>query len=244
MIEVRPSRSWSFPRKMIEDLIALSALLWVGFVIFIGAIVIGMKRYSNVDSSYWESATQFIPWFTLFIGVHVGATLLPLNIAHGKTRRDFSIETVIFLVTYSFAISVLILIGWLLERALYSVIDLPQVLTDDHLYTNAHDYPRIFISSLFIQLGWTTAGVVISAAYYRWDFEGLLSIIPCVGAIGLIQAVIGGGWEPVTALADRFIEIDAPSILVALIVGILASAAMMAMAWPIVRDLPMRQRSS
>jgi hypothetical protein len=229
---------------MTEDLIVFSTLIWIGFVLVIGASVIGIDRWGSINNSAWESATQFIPWFVLFIGVHIGATLLPLNIAHGKTRRDFSIETVIFLVLYSFAISVLILIGWVLERALYSIIDLPQSLTDEHLYSNAHDYPRIFISSLFIQLGWTTAGVVISAAYYRWDYEGLLSIIPCVGAIGLIQVVIGGGWEPATALANRFIEVDAPSILLAIVVSILASAAMMAMAWPIVRDIPMRQQNS
>jgi hypothetical protein len=229
---------------MTEDLIAFSALIWLGFVVFIGALVVGAKRYSSIDASYWEWSTQFIPWFTLFIGVHIGTVMLPLNIAHGKTRRDFSNETVIFLVIYSVAISVLILIGWLLERALFSIIDVPQVLADEHLFANAHDYSRIFVSSLFIQLSWTTAGVVISAAYYRWNYEGLLSIAPCVVAIGFVQAVTGGGWELATELIDRFLDFDASSIPAAIVVGLLASAAMMAMAWPIVRDMPMRQRSS
>ncbi|MGH2547987.1 MAG: hypothetical protein ACRDHN_01255, partial [Thermomicrobiales bacterium] len=89
-----------------------------------------------------------------------------------------------------------------------------------------------------------TAGAVISAAYYRFDFTGLLSIIPCVGAIGLIQVAIGGGWEPATAVINRFVELDAPSLVLAVLLGLIGTAAMMAMAWPIVRDMPMRQRSS
>ncbi|MGH2549036.1 MAG: hypothetical protein ACRDHN_06580, partial [Thermomicrobiales bacterium] len=129
------SRTWSFPKRMCEDLIAFSTLIWLGFMIVFGAFVIGLDRWGTVNNSYWESFSQFIPWFTLFIGVHIGSTLFPISIAHGKTRRDFSIETAIFLLVYSTVISVFILIGWLFERAQYSLMDLPQVLTDEHIFT-------------------------------------------------------------------------------------------------------------
>ena len=237
-------RAVHFPKKRTGDLLIFSFLAWVGFVIFVGALTFAIDRFSEIDNSIWESAAQLIPWFVLFIGVHTGGTLLPINIAHGTTRRDFAIESVLFLIVYSVGIGLLMTIGWVLERALFAVGDWPQTLSETHLFSSATDYPRIFVESFLLVLGWTTSGFFIAAAYYRYDSQGLLAIAPCIVVIGIMQAAMGSSWGPAAALIDRFFDPESPPLLVVIIIGFACVAAIMAMAWPVIRDIPLRSKAA
>lgn len=237
-------RTWSFPRKMTEDLIAFSALFWVGFVVVVSGITIGIERWGDVNRSTWDSASQIARWFTLFIGVHVGGNLLPLNIANGRTRRDFSIETALFLLAYAVAGGILMTLGWVIERGLYAIGDWPQRLDNPHLFSSAHDYPRIFIESFFIILAWTAGGVFISAAYYRFESSGLLTIAPSLVVVGIMQSVLGFDGVPFQSRVAEYFDPSGWPLLAAVLVAIACVAALMAMTWPIVRDIPMRRRSA
>jgi hypothetical protein len=231
---------------MTGDLAIFTLLIWLGFVAVVAVITAVVEHYNGIDNSAWESATRAIPWFTLFMGVHIGGTLLPVNIALGKTRRDFSIETVLFLVTYSFFTAILATLGWLLERVFFAIMDWPQALNEEHLFGDAHDYPRIFIESWLILLAWTAGGVFIAAAYYRYDNNGLIAIAPCLVLSGVLQASIGAGstWGPVTPLVDRIFGTSTPSVIVAVLTGLVCFGAILAMAWSVIRDMPMRSKSA
>lgn len=240
------TRTWAFPQKMIVDLTIFTALAWAGFVVVVALIAAVVDHFNPIDNSAWESASRGIPWFTLFIGVHVGGTLLPINIAHGKTRRGFTIEATIFLVLYSLAVALLAMLGWVIERALFAAMDWPQALNDTHLFATAHEYPEIFIESWLIVLAWTAAGFFISAAYYHFDTNGLLVIAPCLLISGVLQAAIGAGstWGPITPIVDRVFDPGSSSIAPAIVTGLACFGLILAMAWAVIRDIPMRPKTA
>lgn len=237
-------RTWSFPKKMTEELTGFTALIWLGFVVAVSAITLGLDRWSDVNRSTWDSASQLARWFTLFIGVHVGSNLLPLNIAHGKTRRDFSIEAMLFLVVYALAGAILMTLGWVIERGLYAIGDWPQHLDNPHLFSNPHDYPRIFIESFFIIFAWTTGGAFIASAYYRYEGIGLLTIAPSILVVGIMQSVLGFDGVPFGERVADYFDPSGWPLLISSAVAVVCVAALMAMSWPIVRDIPMRRRSA
>jgi len=239
-------RTWTFPQKMILDLTAFTTLAWIGFVVLVALITAVADHFTPIDNSAWESAARGIPWFTLIIGVRVGSKLLPVSIAHGKTRRGFTIETVIFLAIYSLAAALLTTLGWVLERAFFAATGWSQALNDTHLFATAHVYPEIFIESWLIVLAWTAAGVLISAAYYRFDASGLLAIAPCLLISGVLQAAIGAGstWGPLTPIVDRVFDPGSPSVVVAIVTGLACFGLILAMAWMVIRDIPMRSKTA
>src|SRR5690606_32319633 len=108
-------RTWSFPTEMTLGVMAFAALLRLVFLLILTIATLSIDRWSSLEHSIWAQARQLAQWFLLFMGVHVGSELLPQHITHGKTRRDFFIESGIAIILLAAATSVLMLIGWVIE---------------------------------------------------------------------------------------------------------------------------------
>lgn len=238
------NRTWSFPRKTLEELLAYTGVIWVLYLVAIVAIAYGIDRFGTVESSVWEPTSQVAPWFVLFVGARIGGTLFPLYVSHGKTRRDVFVESAIFLAIYSVITGTMVTIGALLERAIFSANDWPQTVKEQHLFSTAHDYPRIFVEFWVVFLAWTTAGMLIAAANYRFGATGLLTIAPCILIGGLLQALLSATWFPAANEINRIIEVDSTPILLAVLLGLAAFALLLTFAWYILRDLPLRTKSA
>ena len=52
---------------------------------------------------------------------------LPMNITHGKTRRESTIEAGLFVAAYSALAALLVSFGWVIERVVFSLLDVEQV---------------------------------------------------------------------------------------------------------------------
>jgi hypothetical protein len=237
-------RYWSFPRRGLNDITALALLAWLGYTIAVSILSITLDRSGDLDRSVWEEASRAGQWFVLFVGVHIGSVVLPLNISHGKTRRDFAIESTLLAVVYTAIVGLLLMLGWVIERVLYSVLDVNQHLNGSHIFDSATSYPAIFLENWLILLLWMAGGVFISTAWYRYDAAGLLSIIPALIVASLSDLVTGTSWGPSSNLINRAFDVENPPAVIMVLVSLAGIAVIAYMAWRVIRDIPMRNQSA
>lgn len=233
-------RTWSFPTEMTMGLIAFTALIWLGYVIIITIATLSIDRWSSLEHSIWAQARQLAQWFLLFMGVHVGSELLPQHITHGKTRRDFFIESGIAIILLAAATSVLMLIGWVIERMVFSLLNVEQTLRSSAIFDSARDYPLIFTESFITLTLWTLGGFYIAASWYRNADTGLIAIAPALLIAALIDLGFGTRLGPIGAVLDRFFDPEHPPLLATLAIAAVGLAILGWLAWEVVREIPIR----
>lgn len=244
MTTAATDRTWTFPRRMLDDLIGLTLIVWAGYVVVIAGIIVGIATFGAISNSVWEQAIGLARWYVLFIGAYVAYDRLPLHITHGQTRRDFSIQTVIFVVLFTAASAVLTAIGFLLEIGLYRLNDWPRDLSNDHLFSSSGQLGLILTEYWLAHLVWTAVGAFLGAAFYRSDEAGFLAIVPALIPIAAADIALGASWGPVGFVLGRFFDPGAPPIAAAISIGVASFVLALAMAWPVVRDIPIRTKSS
>lgn len=244
MNEAAPQRFWSFPRFVFRELTQLLMTAWLGFTIAIIGIALSIHQWGTLDQSIWEKATQAGHWFIFVMGIQIGMVYLPMNITHGKTRRDTAIETGLFIGAFSAITAVLLTAGWVIERVLFRILDVEQRLTENHLFDAATDYPLIFLESWVSLALWAAGGLFIAAAYYRYEGAGLLAIIPALIVASMAGIFLDSTWGPAGRIADSAIGLRNPPILVSLLACVAGVGILLGMAWLIIRDLPIRKLSA
>jgi hypothetical protein len=183
-------------------------------------------------------------WFALFIGVYLANTILPLHITHGQTRREFSIQAVVFIVLFAAALAVLITLGFLLEAGLYRLAEWPHDLSENHIFTSVRQIPLIFIEYWLVLALWTAGGAFIAAGFYRSESLGALTIPLAMVPAAIAEIAYGSSWGPLTFVLERVADSSGKSLALALPLGAASIALMLAMTWPIVRDIPIRPKKS
>jgi hypothetical protein len=231
------------PYTLAEQL-RLAALSWMALLIIAGGVAVGLWLWSDVDNSIWEDMIQIPRWYAFVMGIFLGSKLLPMNITHGRTRKDFAKEAAVFILVLSLWIAILISAGWLLETVLFRIADWPQTLSSDHLFSRPTQVPLVILEYWFIFGIWLAFAAFIGAAFYRFDWNGLVLLIPAVIPVSLAETSIGQTWGPLTLL-DRWFSFDGPNSNVASAAIALGSfALLMAMSWPVIRDVPIRRKSA
>ncbi len=237
-------RYWSFPTYIFRELTEFMLVCWVPFMIVAMGIIYAIDRWGELRESIWEDVVQVPQWFVLFMGVQVAMVYLPMNITHGKTRRDTTIEAGLFVVAYSALAALLVTIGWVIERAMFSLLDVEQILTDPHIFSSATDYPLIFLESWINLALWTAGGLFIAASYYRYDSSGLIAIVPSLLIASFVALFLGSSWGPASRVLDNLFDVENPPVLLSAAVGVACVALMLILAWKVIQEMPIRKYSS
>ncbi|GAA0404658.1 hypothetical protein Acor_23790 [Acrocarpospora corrugata] len=232
-----------FPTRLLAANLALAALLWAGFVVAIGLVTAGIAVFGEVSGSVWEPAAQLPRLYVLFTGVSLVREYLPMYIAHGQTRRQFGGQAAITLAVFAPVLAALMTAGYLLENGFHALAGWPQGLERPHLFTSTTQVPLIFSEYLIEFLAWAVAGALISAAFYRWEGGGLLTIP--VGVALVLVAAGAAGSELRIPFVSRLmgLRVDLPPGLpLTFAAGFGVFLAGLALTWPIIRDVPLRNR--
>ncbi|MEU0885917.1 hypothetical protein ABZ345_45700 [Lentzea sp. NPDC005914] len=192
------------------------------------ATVFAVSSFTEVQLSAWSVvAAQIARWFCLWAGVYAIHTVLPIAIAHGRTRREFMVATAEFTVVFALAMAVCAWLGFLVEGGLYSLMD----------WSSQGDHGQPYAYFL-MYLAWGATGTFVSAAFDRFGPGGVLSL-----PIGLLLVIASG--ERVPGSGELPFIRNVPVLLGAgwHAVSFVAWLVALGLAWLVVREMPVRTKA-
>lgn len=218
-----------------------------GFLLAVLLLTATVSLVTEVRISGWEVGTQLIRWFVGAIGVYLTGIYLPLYIAHGRTRREVAGDLAIFAALYAVFVAVLVAVGFSVERLVYRIAGWTQGIESLHLFDAADQYHLILAEHVIVLAVWVTAGAMLGAAYYRNGGIGLaLTPVALVAVMVIEEGTAPGDFRPLpTPLLELIgVELGAFSPLGAAAIAVGSCVVMAAIAWRIVRDLPVRPETA
>lgn len=228
-----------FPTRFLASNLWFSLMLWLAFVVVVTVITVLIGVFGTLDQSVWEGAIQVTRWYAVFAGIALVTQFLPLYIAHGQTRRQFGAQAAVTGALYAVFLAALLVVGLLLEKALYAVGGWPQTFVKTHLYTDPIQVHLVLLEYLVEFLALLAAGLLIGAAFYRWRAAGLLAIP--VGLALIVVSLGATGAEFQLPLSSFSLGVDLrSSLLMTLGVGVGTFVVGLALTWPIIRNVPLR----
>ena len=244
MIQSRRRGPGDLVRKLLLEHVAFAAMMSGVLVAGVVVILIVILVVGEVESSVWEQASyQVARWYVAFIGGYLTYSLLPLQVANGQTRRAFAGRAPMFIGGFAAGGAVLMVVGFLLEAALYAVAGWPHVLTLEHYYSSPYQLHLVFVEFFVQFLAWMLAGALLGAAIYRSSAVWLPALLLAVVGVGLVELVLAPEWGPFELITELS-GIGLGGFPLPLGVGICAlSYAMLAAGtWLVIRDMPLRNK--
>ncbi len=232
------------PRHLLEEQIGFVALLWPAFAASVLVVLFGVNYWGEVTASGWDIAVQAVRWFTLFIGVYVGWSALPLYLAHGMTRREFWWQTVMFVPAYAVAVALMVTVTFVAEAGLYAVAGWEQVMQEQHLYDSPWDLHLVFVQAFVTIAVWTAGGVFIAAAWYRSDRLGGAAIVLGIIFAGISGGSLTGDWGPFSALRGDLNGSEVIGGAIGVLIHVALLAALGGLSWGVMRDIAIRPKAA
>ncbi|SDL99595.1 hypothetical protein SAMN04488074_11598 [Lentzea albidocapillata subsp. violacea] len=215
-------------RHLNASLLIFCAMVAAGAFVFVLVVTFAVSAFRGIEISGWNVVTsQIARWFLFWMGIYVIHNMLPIAVAHGRTRREFLAGASAFTVVLALLMAVLGWLGFAAEGGIYSLMD---------WNADEHGSP---VAYFLMFLVWCTTGMFCAAAFDRFGAGGIFSVpigvvlvavttvdIPGSGNLPFIPnlpVLLGAGWHAVSVAA----------FLVAL-----------ACTWAIARDMPVRLRTT
>jgi len=167
---------------------------WIVMIVGFLVIAVSVNAVSGaIDVSMWDYGTQSPKYFSMAIGITVTPAFLNLLIAHGVTRRMFSVAVSIYLAGAAAATAVVWVLVYQVEHVIYSWQGWTQALSSPHLFTSTSQAGLIFTEFFLLVVSHEVAGWLLGITFVRLGFwRGLpllpLSLIPAAAAEFLLVA--------------------------------------------------------
>lgn len=172
------------------------AWFWGAMIVVYGGIAIGISLWGSTDVSLWETSTNSTKGTMTAMGIMSVPVFLPVMVAAGVTRRTFVVAATAALASLAAISSLLICLGFIIERRIYEAYAIPEAFSTNHLYTDASQLHLIFVESLLIQIAYAVSGMLVGLCFYRFGpIPGVLLILPsAIPAVGTEAVITGGTW--------------------------------------------------
>ena len=82
-------RDQAIARLLFATHLPFLAMVWAVFAAAVLVLIIGIDLLGTVTRSVWDPAVSMVRWFALGYGAYLINRLLPVYVAHGRTRREF-----------------------------------------------------------------------------------------------------------------------------------------------------------
>jgi hypothetical protein len=175
-------------RVVASMMIGLRPMIVGYWVVMTGSFLIGglisQLVGGGLDHSIWDYGTQSPKYFSSAIGITLAPAMFNLLIAHGVTRRMFSVAAGIILTGAATATALLWVVAYQLERVIYDWAGLTQTLANPHLFTKTSQAGLIFAEFFLLIIAHEAAGWLIGISFYRFGFWKGLLLLP----LGLVPA--------------------------------------------------------
>ncbi|MFC4853741.1 hypothetical protein [Actinophytocola glycyrrhizae] len=225
-------------RVLLTAHVSFGFVLWLPLMLLSALIVTGIGIWGEVDRSIWHYlATQAPRWFALGVGVDAINTYLRLNLAHGRTRRDFLRQLWSYLPGLAVCLAVLVTAGYQLERGAYALLGWDHRLAYPSVFGDTGNVLGILGSFSVVLLLWATAGVLIAAGFTRGRLLGIATVPFGLVLVAPGEVLTGFNGSTLLELVTLTSPV-LPTVAICLGLAVLACAA----TWGIVRDIPLRAK--
>jgi hypothetical protein len=218
-------------------------LLFAGYVLAVAVFGLVVHLTVGIQGDIWNPAISLMRWFSVGMGVYLTAVYQPVYVAHGRTRREVAIGSAGFSLVWAAWITVAALIGFAIEAGVFHLLGWSELLLDPHPLGSVTAGAQAFALHAATFLTFTAVGALAGAAFYRDGRLGIVSVPVGLAMIAASEILIAD--NPITSLP--FIDEVVPAIQTEagqVVMNLLLSAVAMALTWPIVRDIPLRNRSA
>ena len=231
---------WPLLRVLLTSHVSFAIVLWLPLMAVSAAIVAGVGLWGTVDRSIWHYvATQVPRWLALGLGVDAVTTYLRMNLAHGRTRRDYLRQLWPYLAGLAVALSVMVTISYQIERGAFAVIGWDHRTAFPTLFGDTGNILGLFGAFALMFLLWSVTGAMIAAGFTRNVLLGIVTIPVGLLIIAPTEVLVGLNGVPLfERLADLLEFPLVTAVLVSLGGAVLGCAAI----WGIVRDMPVRAK--
>ncbi|GLY46428.1 hypothetical protein [Lentzea sp. NBRC 102530] len=214
-------------RHLASALGAFCALAALGAFAFAVVLTFVVSAFKDVEISAWNVVmSQVARWFLFWVGIYLVHNVLPIAVAHGRTRREFFLAASAFSVALAAVAALLGWLGFVAEGGIYALMD---------WQADEHGSPLAYVLMFLV---WTAVGMFCAAAFDRYGSAGVFSV-----PVGFVLAIIstthipGAGRWPIvpnlpTAVGAGWHLLSLAAFVVAL-----------GLTWVIVRNAPVRVRS-
>ena len=240
-------RTWILARHRLRVDIPATVFLWAVFAVGVAVLCGVVALFTSIRISAWEQAAQIPRWFAAGSGVYLTYYHLPLYVAHGYTRREYTTQVPVVVAAFAAVLAALMTLGYLIETFVYGVAGWTQALTRAHLFDVPDQVPIVFAEFLLAFLVWTVIGALVGAGFYRNGGLGLLLIPVGLLLLGVTEYALGDGFGPMPfgflrSLLRPLAGIDPGSLAGAATISLGVLVGTAAMTWAVVRDIPVRTK--
>ena len=239
-VERTRTRSWEFPSIIIANYLNVTLIAWAILLVIVMCIAAGLDAFGQLNGSTWDDATQVPAWYAGGIAGFVAWQTVPMLVANGRTRRDAGIVAGLFAVTMSLVITALVVIGFLIEKAVYSLANWPETIDKARHFTTHTDFGPMVVEYALLYSGWSAVGLMVGLALYRyghwgaWMYLVLASIL--IGILGLFT------YGPSGMFLDQFYSLPNETLLNALLATLACILIALGFAWRMLRAMPIHNR--
>jgi hypothetical protein len=234
-------RTWSIARLLLTTHLPFLLLCWGVFAAAVLVLTIGIDLRTTITQSVWDPAATIVRWFALGYGVYFVHRMLPVYVAHGRTRHEFLRSIAMFVLVAAAMVAALLTLGFALESVLYRVMDWPQQVAAERLFDSPSQYPLIFLTYWAMLVIWTTVGLLPGAGFYRSEGRELQVILLAVAMVLVTGYGIGFNGLPFVGAVVDVADVPLAGTLALCLAGLLPGAAA---TWALVRDIPIRNRTA
>jgi hypothetical protein len=232
-------RTWTIARLLFATHLPFLLLCWVVFAAAVLVLTIGIDLRTTISWSVWDPAASFVRWFAFGYGLYFINRMLPVYLAHGRTRREFAGSMALFVLVAAAVVAALLTVGFVLEAALYRFMEWPHRIEPERLFDAPDQYPLVFLSYWAMLVIWMTIGLLLAAGFYRSGGNELVVIVLALAMVVVTGYGIGFSGLPFIGTVVDVADVPLAGSLAIWLAGLLPGAAV---TWALVRDIPIRNR--
>jgi hypothetical protein len=105
-------RTWSIARLLFATQLPFLVIVWVVFAAAVVVLTVAIHVLGTVSRSVWDPAVTVVRWFALGYDVYLVHRLLPVLVAHGRTRREFLRSIALFVAAAGAVVAALLAAGF------------------------------------------------------------------------------------------------------------------------------------
>ncbi|MBD2872342.1 hypothetical protein [Paenibacillus arenilitoris] len=222
------------------------ATYWLVFiVIYVGiGFILRMNGTAGGDidgQSIWEGAGSSPKIFLMVVGIMMTPLSLASFVANGITRRHFIGGVMLVIAIFAIVSSILLTVGYPIERAVYEMNGWPLALKNPHLFETTRQYGWIFVESFLLFFAYFGSGWLIGSGFYRfhWRVAIVLSALALLPAMAM-EVVLYSDW--MGQLLQTAFEADRAPMPLALSLSVIVAALTAALNYLMLRHVAIKKK--